>query len=145
MTTPPDQLLRSCLFFTAGSLSRAVTRMAEDAFRPTGLGPSQAFLLLLSADRPGSRQKELGEGLHLAPSTVTRMVDSLVRDGLLEREVTGREALVKPTAAGRRLVPKLRRAWRSLYDRYSEILGEDAGAELTRLAGDAADALTEGE
>lgn len=136
-----SELLSCCLYFTAGSLARVVTRLAEEEFKPTGLSPSHAFLLMLAVSGPGSRQKELGEGLQLAPSTVTRMVDALVQDGLVTRETEGREARIRPTAAGRRRIPKLERAWKKLYERYSAVLGHAAGDELTRRIDEAARAL----
>jgi DNA-binding MarR family transcriptional regulator len=49
----------------------------------TGLSPSHAFLMMLATDYPGIGQKELSERLHLAPSTVTRFIDSLVHKGYL--------------------------------------------------------------
>ena len=76
--TKSKSILHNCLYFTANSLSRVITRMADDEFRRTGLSPSHAFLMMLVNDNPGIGQKELCEQLHLAPSTVTRFIDALV-------------------------------------------------------------------
>lgn len=73
--TECKSILHNCLYFTSNSLSRVITRMAEEEFRRTGLSPSHAFLMMLVNDNPGIGQKELREQLHLAPSTVTRFID----------------------------------------------------------------------
>ncbi|MEE8416834.1 MAG: MarR family transcriptional regulator [Desulfobacterales bacterium] len=73
--TECKSILHNCLYFTSNSLSRVITRMAEEEFRRTGLSPSHAFLMMLVNDNPGIGQKELCEQLHLAPSTVTRFID----------------------------------------------------------------------
>ena len=70
--TKSNTILHNCLYFTANSLARVITRMAEEEFRATGLSPSHAFLVMLVNDKPGIGQKELCEQLYLAPSTVTR-------------------------------------------------------------------------
>lgn len=123
--------LHNCLYFTAGTLARVVARMADKAFRDTGLSPSHAFLLMLAIERPGLTHTELAEALHLAPSTMTRFVDKLERAGLVEREAQGKLSRVSATDAGLALRGPIAQAWKRLYRDYSDILGEEAGRELT--------------
>jgi len=138
-------LLHHCLYFTANSLSRVITRMAEEEFRITGLSPSHAFLMMLVNDQPGIGQKELCEHLHLAPSTVTRFVDGLVHRGLLVRETEGKVVKIYATAKGKDLQEPIAKAWKRLYMRYSDILGMEEGNELTRLIDEACEKLAESE
>jgi DNA-binding MarR family transcriptional regulator len=131
--TKSKSILHHCLYFTANSLSRVITRMAEEAFRKTGLSPSHAFLMMLVTDNPGIGQKELGEQLHLAPSTVTRFIDALVYKGYLTRQSEGKTSSVYPTEAGEKLRKPIDDAWKSLHQRYAEVLGLEAGDELTAM------------
>lgn len=130
--TTTQTLLDHCLFFTSTALARTLSRLGEQVFSPTGLSPSHAFLLMLVIENPGITPSDLAGRLHLAQSTVTRFVDQLARKNLVERKSSGRASLISPTQAGRDLSPVLSRAWRELYDRYSEVLGEDRGVDLTR-------------
>ena len=137
-------LLHNCLYFTANSLARQVSHLAEEEFRFTGLSPSHAFLLMLVNDRPGITQKELSLALHLAPSTVTRFVDSLrLQRGLVERRTEGKSARIFPTEKGREMRELIAKCWKSLYHRYSGVLGEAAGCELTRVIDRADEKLKE--
>lgn len=122
-------ILHSCLYFTANALAREVTRLADDSFAATGLSPSHAFLVMVACNQPGIGPSELGQGLHLAPSTITRFVEHLENKGYLRRESHGRQVSVFPTPAGEALVPQLQAAWANLHDRYQAVLG-DSGHEL---------------
>ena len=136
-------LFHNCLYFTASSLARAMTKIAEEAFGTLGVSPSHAFIMMVVNDHPGTMQKDLSDQLNLAPSTVTRFVDALVRKGYLERRTEGRVALVYPTPQGQALQPKLEAAWHDLFLRYSRVLGEDFSRELTRMVNSAAMSLGE--
>ncbi|GAB6138626.1 MarR family winged helix-turn-helix transcriptional regulator [Halanaerobaculum tunisiense] len=138
-----DKYLHNCLYFTANKLSRAITKMAEEEFRIVGLTPNYAFLLIIVYENEGVGQKEIGEKLHLAPSTVTRFVDKLKSKGLVEKKSEGKRALIYLTDKGIELQDDIRRAWKNLHKRYSEILGEDAAEELNQLVDEAGIKLEE--
>ena len=140
MTHTPS-ILHNCLYFTANSLSRVITRMAEQEFMATGLSPSHAFLIMLVNASPGITQKRLCQELNLAPSTVTRFIDALVYKGYLVRQVKGKTTLVFSTDEGRALQAPIEKAWKSLHMRYVEILGLEKGDGLCALIDKASQAL----
>lgn len=125
--------LECCLFFTANSLARDITRMGEEEFARIGLTPSYAFLLTLAIDSPGISQKELCQSMNMAPSTVSRFIDSLVKRGFLEKVGEGRVTYIHPTPQGVQVNKSISEVWSGLYDRYSKILGKEQGDELTKL------------
>jgi len=140
--TPCKSILHNCLYFTANSLARVITRMAEEEFRRTGLSPSHAFLMMLVNDNPGVGQKELCEQLHLAPSTVTRFIDSLVHRKYLTRKSDGKVSRVYATKAGESLRKPIAEAWKNLHQRYAKVLGLKKGDGLTAMIDAASDKLS---
>jgi len=138
-----SHLLNNCLYFTASTLCRHMNRMAEEEFKKVGLSPSHSFLLLLTDESPGISQKEAARYLNLSPSTVSRFVDALVLRSLIEKRENGRLVLLFPTEQGGIQCDEIRRAWANLYERYSDILGEEAGRELTRMIDEANRRLTD--
>ncbi len=133
--------LCNCLYFTANAVSRAMTKMAEEEFRMTGVSPSHAFLLLLANAKPGITPTELATELHLAPSTVTRFIDKLAHKGLLERQGSGKTVGVYPTEKGRDLQAPIYEAWQNLFKQYCTILGEENAINLTQLLDEASQKL----
>jgi len=136
-----DILLKDCLYFTVSHLSRTINRMAEEAFAPTGLSPTYAFLLMLAAENPGISQKDLCSALNLMPSTLTRFVDKLEAKHLVFRQSEGKNSLIYLTDEGRALQPAITEAWGTLYHKYSAVLGYDNGNELTKIIYEAAHKL----
>lgn len=141
MTTHTKEMLTNCLYFTVNSLSRIITRMAEEAFRPTGLSPSHVFLLMLVNENPGIGPKEMSDHLQLAPSTVTRFVDTLVGKGFIERMAEGKNVGLFPTPDGLALQPDITNAWQSFHQRYCDILGAEEGDALAVTINQAAQKL----
>lgn len=132
MSVPDESFLHNCLFFTANRLSRTITKIAEDAFAPTGLTPMYGYLIRLAVGTPGISQKELAEKLSVTPSTLTRFVDKLELKKLVERKVQGKTVLVYATAKGEGMVETIKAASRDLRNRYEELLGKEFSDEISK-------------
>lgn len=133
MTEDRCSTFHHCLYFTANTLARVVTRIAEEEFARAGIAPSYAFLMMLVNETPGITQKELAKKLVLAPSTVTRFIDTLTQKGYLERKVEGKLSRIYPTKKGTQLQGMVDAAWLAFHNRYIEILGQDASHQLVRM------------
>lgn len=127
-----EKYFTDCLYFTANRLARLITRMAEEEFGRTGLSPAYAFLLMAVYERDGLTQKELGEVLHLTPSTVTRFIEKLERKRLVITRQDGRLSRVYLTDGGRAMRKQIEDCWTSLHERYAKVLGREEGDRLTR-------------
>jgi len=126
-----DKLLSDCLYFTANKLSRVITKMAEEEFLITGLTPTYALLINVVNEGKEVSQKEIGQALHMTPSTITRFIDKLEDKNLVQRTQKGKLSLITPTEEGQALQVKIDEAWSNLYKRYSNILGYDVGDTFT--------------
>ena len=136
-----EDILQNCLYFTTNSLSRVITKMADEEFMITGLPPSHAFLVMWVNSHPGVIQKDLAYVLNLAPSTVTRFLDNLARRGFLERRVEGKISRIYPTEKGQALQETIHQAWHNLYTRYKDLLGEEAALHLAHQIREASEGL----
>ena len=136
-----EHLFNKCLYFTVSKLSRAITKMAEEEFAKTGLSPTYGFLIMTVNEKPGISQNEICEVLHIAPSTLTRFIDKLEGKGLVTRKSEGKNSFIYSTEKGMELQKEIEKAWKDLYDRYSEILGYEEGEELAKTTNDAVSRL----
>lgn len=125
-----EGFLQNCMFFTANRLGRAITRLAEEEFAPTGLTPMYGYLIRLVNGTPGITQKELAEKLSVTASTVTRFIDKLEVKHLVKRTVSGKTVLVHPTPKGLELEKTIRQASANLKRRYTALLGAEIAEQL---------------
>lgn len=65
---------------------REGNRLLAELLRPLGLSPSQAEVLRVLADTPGLSLQQLGRRLVCEAGSPSRLVDGLVRAGLVTRE-----------------------------------------------------------
>ena len=126
-----DSKYCGCLYYSANALGRVITKMAEEEFAITGLAPSYAFLLMGVNEKPGIQPKEISEYMQLAPSTVTRLIEKLEYRGLVERKSSGRATEVYPTDKSLELDPTIKKAWKNLHDRYTNLIGKEEAKKLT--------------
>lgn len=126
-----------CLFFTATRLNKIAAKIAEDELKPLGLSPTYVYILLGVKFKLGITQKELSEELHLKPSTITRLIDKLVINGLVERRAEGKLSHIYLTSEGEAIQEDIQKYRLKLHNRYREILGEEYDL-LTKITNESA-------
>ncbi|RRR98555.1 MarR family winged helix-turn-helix transcriptional regulator [Glycomyces terrestris] len=98
-------------------VARAHRAAAGRILREIGLYPGQEVMLGRLADHGDTRQSRLVLELGIDPSTVTKMLQRLERQGLVERRedpVDRRVSVVAITASGRELLDSIEDSWRRL-------------------------------
>jgi DNA-binding MarR family transcriptional regulator len=106
----PERASREDLVRALRRLSRATERLESQAMAGAGLPRAQAHALLAVASMARPAMTMLARELDLAPSTVTRLLDPLVRRGLVRRGSAPddrRVVVLDLTAAGRQAVKRL--------------------------------------
>ncbi len=120
-----------CLYYASNALSRKITRMAEKAYKPLGMAPSYAFILMTVIRKPGVTAGELASIIQLQPSTVTRFIQKLEKEKYLQRVPEGKFVAVYPLRRAQIMENELKEAWLSLYHAYSSLLGEEEAVNIT--------------
>jgi len=137
------KLMRCCLFFTANRLSRVITKIAEDNFMKVGLTSTEALALMLLNELNRCSSSELGNLLHLKPSTVTRFIDKLILKKYCERNHVGKMSIITLTKEGINIQKEIEKCWESIYHEYSEKIGYTEGENLSNLLYNISDKLEE--
>lgn len=128
---PP--MFESCLYFNSNALARTVAKIWTDAYRRFDLSPPHAFLLRAVLAKPGLLAMDLAEELALSRSTVTRFLDSLEKNGFIERvstKVDGREVSIYPTEQAKAIHQSLDETGAQLTKAMQELFGQDELGEV---------------
>ncbi len=126
-------MFEKCIYFNSNALVRQINRIWDEAFKPLGLSPAHAYVLRVVLEQPGISMKQIAEVLELAPSTVSRFVDSLINKKLLSRKLDGedrRGTRIFPTAAAEKTHQQLEDTGKQLYTNMNKIIGKKAFTEL---------------
>ena len=100
---------------------------------PHGLTISQGYTLLAFAPQGAVSMGELSASMELANSTMTRMVDQLVRKGLVQREpddADRRVILVSLTPQGQEMQHALRTEFQEFFELVLQEIEEDERATV---------------
>jgi DNA-binding MarR family transcriptional regulator len=130
-----------------GTEIRIAFQAMERAFASrTGmkLAPAHGTLLLIALERPNLTQQQLSEAIGLQRSTMTRAIDTLQRQGLVERHVRRgdrRSYAIRVTTQGARLARRLRPIIFELEAQLDRGLGRKRRELLIRLLREAQDVL----
>jgi len=126
-------MFEKCIYFNTNALARQINKIWDDAFKPFGLSPAHAYVLRVVLDQPGISMKQIAMQLELAPSTVTRFVDSLINKGFLTRSSDSddkRGANISPSQQAKKIHKKLEKTGQELFLNMNNIIGKQAFSEL---------------
>lgn len=137
-----ESILSKCMFFTSNRLSNILRRKAEESFHPLGIGVPYVYLLIVVNQHDGISQADLCEKLDIAPSTCTRFVDRLVKQGILRREHEWKTAHVFLTEQGRETCDGIDGCIENLLASVRCVLGEEKMNHLSKEMWDACEELS---
>ena len=130
------EIAQDCLAVRTRMLSRMITGIYDDAFRPFGMTTSQANLLAAIAEIGPVQPSALADALHLEKSTLSRNLAIMKKRGWI-RVLPGeddRSHALTVTAQGTKLIEKAFPAWRKAQESAVEILGQDGASLLKDVA-----------
>jgi DNA-binding MarR family transcriptional regulator len=133
-----EQISSGCLLGHWRKASRVLTGIYETEMRSFGLKSSQLSLLVAVAKAGPVRRVDLGKRLHLDPSTLTRNLGVMLKQGWVEErpdEHDQRSARLEITDNGRKLLASIAPAWKRAQARAKQLLGNDGAAFVLGLKG----------
>lgn len=122
-----DDEFANCLVTNSRMAARAVTRRYDRHLRSYGLTSTQLSLLAAIANMPGGTVSELAEKRAFDRTTLTRNLDRLEQNALIEsrsaKKGNGRICVITPR--GRALMAELVPIWREAQAEMRSLLGEE--------------------
>jgi DNA-binding MarR family transcriptional regulator len=134
-------MLSICVCHKSRMAMRSVTRAYDEALRPTGLRATQLLLLVAIAAEGAVSISALANAMGMDRTTLTRNVEPLEKEGLIQRGEEGwrRSRSLKLTGAGRSLMSRAIPLWEAAQRDLRGKLGEKDWAAvhtvLERLIG----------
>lgn len=127
----------ACLNFR--KVSRAVTKMFDDALVPAGIRSTQLVILVAIAAEDGITTPRLARSLELDSSTLVRALRPLERDGLIERSRAdgNRRITIFVTEAGQEALDLALPYWQAAQKRFVDQLGVASWDDLRDTLGKA--------
>src|SRR5467141_4495821 len=126
--------LSPCVCSTLRMVSRAVTQLYDDVLRPSGLRITQFSILATIARMGASNLRQLEDTLAIDQTTLTRSLNLLERDRVIERVAhpDGRIKAMALTSKGSKALEAARPLWARAQDKVLRELGTSAWADAQR-------------
>ena len=114
-----------------------MTRLYDEALRPTGMTTSQMNILVVVAKYGEATPRQVGDWLHLEKSTLSRNVRRLQQNGwlVIRSAEKGNSHSLKLTSKGDRVLQRGLPLWESAQKEAKAILGKTGLQEILRVAG----------
>jgi DNA-binding MarR family transcriptional regulator len=127
------RLAASCVGLTVRQAARRVTQIYDEALQESGLSVAQLGLLAFVATNEDDRMAAIAERAGLDPSTLSRNVRALERDGLIEIatvEKDLRRRAIWLTEEGVKRLQMALPAWQEAQNRVAAMLPADLLQQL---------------
>src|SRR5881396_3746580 len=135
LTTGQDRgWLSPCVCNTLRMVTRAVTQLYDDVLRPSGLRVTQFSILAAIARMGEANLRVLEDTLAIDQTTLTRSLNLLERDGVIERasHPDGRIKAMRLTSKGRGVLRVARPLWARAQDKVLHEWGTKAWTDAQR-------------
>src|SRR5213596_94296 len=131
---PDPRRLSPCVCSTLRMVSRAVTQLYDDVLRPSGLRITQFSILATIARMGASNLRQLEDTLAIDQTTLTRSLNLLERDRVIERvpHPDGRIKAMRLTSKGRRALEVARPLWTQAQAKVLREVGTKSWADAQR-------------
>lgn len=129
-------IAEECIAVKLRLLTRAVTKIYNQALRPHGLTVSQMNILVAVSYLGQAKQQDICQALHLEKSTLSRDLTRMRERGWVTESPSddGRSSLLRVTAHGGKLLQRAIPAWRQAQKQAAALLAERDIAALDRAA-----------
>lgn len=136
-----EDTLKNCLFFTANRLANVLRRIVNEVYAQTGIAVPHIYLLIVVHQYPGITITDLSEKLDIAPSTCTRFVNALVKQGLIQKKQEWKTVHVGLTEEGLERTEGIDECLSQLRDRCQAVVGAETYHQLAHDMSQSADKL----
>lgn len=128
---------RECIAMRIRLISRAISRIYDEALRPHGMKSSQMSILAVISMLGQADPGEICRSLHLTASTLSRNVTRMRKRGWLDVCATEdrRSHRLTLTPDGCRILKEAFPSWQEAQEKVTSMLGEDDTAAIKRIAG----------
>ena len=135
--TEATELNQACFADKLRLLNRIITRIYDEALRPTGLTTSQMNILVVVAKYGEATPLQIRDWLHMEKSTLSRNVGRLQQNGWLSilKSDNGRTHTLKLTSKGSQALQEGLPLWESAQRKAETILGKTGIQAIMRVAG----------
>jgi DNA-binding MarR family transcriptional regulator len=126
------EILAVCGSFNLRKASRVLTQMFDEALQPTGLRSTQLTILLVLARYGETAMSRLSRELVLSPSTLSRNLRPLERQGLIRiagSAARGKQVML--TDEGRDAIIRSAPYWQEVQGRFTQQVGTDSWRDMT--------------
>jgi DNA-binding MarR family transcriptional regulator len=130
------QVAAECIAVRIRLLTRVISGIYDQELEPVGITINQLNILIVVSQLSAATAKEVGRLLQMQPSTVSRNLERMRRNGWL-RSLRGDDARqhdLHLTSKGSHVIETALPAWERAQKRAKALLGQEHTAALTLLA-----------
>jgi len=109
---------------SVSSFSRTLSSFFDERLSRFNFATSYIELMILMNNNDQMSQKAIAEQLSLAPSTITRFVDKLKKEGYLTKKRDGRSVTIELTEKGRQVSKEMDAEYHSAVDEIRGLMGD---------------------